>query len=118
MGVVLLCDLNPYCFNLKSSGQWVSVNVILSCLVSLVKKKKELFINCVYLFVCLLLCMCAFMPASLSAHEEVWGLQEPVFSSHYVGPGDQRQVGRSGSRHLYLLSHLAGPRLCVAVISL
>lgn len=55
-------------------------------------KKKKIF-NCICLFVCLLLCMCAFVPASLSAHVEVWRLQEPVFSFRCVGPGGQSQVG-------------------------
>ena len=44
----------------------------------------------------------------------IWGsegsLQEPFLSFYSVGPWDQTQVVRLGGRHLFLLSHLAGPR--------
>ena len=43
-----------------------------------------------------------------------------IFFLHYIGSGDLTQVVRLGSKHLYPLSHLAGPnflsfRLCPCV---
>lgn len=38
------------------------------------------------------------------------GQLEGVFSVHYMGPRDQTRVMRLGSKHLYLVSHLSGPK--------
>lgn len=35
--------------------------------------------------------------------------QELMFPFHHMGPGNQRQKFRLGSKHRYLLSHLASP---------
>ena len=37
-------------------------------------------------------------------------LRELVFSVHYVGPRDQTHIIRLGGKHLYLVSHLSGPK--------
>jgi hypothetical protein len=44
-------------------------------------------------------CNCAFMKVSFCA-------LVPAF--HHVGPGNQTQTLKLGSKHLYLLSHLTG----------
>ena len=46
-------------------------------------------------------------------HTQKWedNLQGWVLSFHHVGPRDRSQVGRVGSRLLYLLSYLTSPYL-------
>lgn len=36
-------------------------------------------------------------------------IQESVLSFHHVCPGNQTQMSRRGSKHLYPLGHLTGP---------
>lgn len=48
------------------------------------------------------------------SEDNPWG---SVLSFYHVDPGDQTQVGRGGSKHLYSLSHLDGTRLCVIFIA-
>lgn len=56
------------------------------------------FLNASYTVECLCVCVC---------RSEDY-LQESGLSFHHVGPKNWAQVGKSGSKHLYLLSDLAG----------
>lgn len=67
-----------------------------------------------YLFTHVCVCVCVWCPLVLERSSEhiracvFEDRQFEVLSFHYMGPGDQTQVIRLDSNHLYLLSHLAG----------
>ena len=58
--------------------------------------------------VCVCVCVCTSQRVHKEVEDNLW---ESVLFFHDVGPRDQTQVVRLGTKHLYLLSHPAHPLL-------
>ena len=81
---------------------------IVSGLVSDTNSKWDL---CVCVCVCVQACVCVHSCVHMEMLWRAWGsFAEVVFSFSHVGSGDWIPVLRLGSKHLYPLNHLAGPR--------
>lgn len=61
---------------------------------------------CVYVYVCLSVCLCSYSTAHLWESENIF--RELVLFFHHMGPRDQPLVLWLGTRHLYPLSPITG----------